>query len=184
MQRYDKYDNHIAYHWNLYDSSLPQNQYAVLVRASLKPFMGKTGMILDIGSGDGRVDRILVDLGFKVTGIEPEEEGNKIAREKVPEMGIIPFNLEDAVIPEVDYLYSLNTIEHCKYPQRFVDAMKKVKNFGVVVTDNKKEAPDPYHTKEFTLLELVALFKDFKTEPIDLPTGFIGLIIYAEHINP
>lgn len=182
--RYDKYDNYTPFHWNLFDN--PNNGYASLVKNSLIPLKGKTGTVLDIGSGDGRVDRILVDMGFTVVGIEPEEEGNKIAREKVPEMEIIESNIEDLINvindPEfgIDYLYSLNTIEHCNQPERFIDVMEHVKHFGIVITDNKRENPDPYHTKEFSIIELQQLFKDFKTEQLNLKTPyFIGLKIYA-----
>ena len=176
--KYPKYDNCTPIHWQMFDST--DNGYALLVRESLRPFIGEAGTVLDIGSGDARVDRILVDMGFSVIGIEPEPQGNVIACEKVPEMRIIESTIEKAELPEADYLYSLNTIEHCDKPERFVEAMCKIKRFGVVVTDNKRDTIDPYHIREYTIDELKVLFKDFKTEELNLKNpAFIGLKIYV-----
>ena len=172
--RYNKYSE--SFHWKLY--KIKGHWYKVVVDKSLE-YLKELGTILDIGSGDGLVDRLLIDKGFKVIGIEPEHDGNLIAQEKVPEMRIIESTLEEAELPEVDYLYSLNTIEHCQKPERFIEAMKKVRKFGIVITDNSELVPkDVYHEREFTLKILKDLFKDFKTEELVLNNYSIGLKIW------
>jgi SAM-dependent methyltransferase len=177
--KYTKY-NKGAIHWEWFD--LPGHFYHYLVNNSLKAIASEErGIVLDIGSGDGRVDRILIDLGFSVIGIEPNEEGNKIAKEKVPEMTIINLPLEEAILPKVDYLYSLNTIEHISKPELYLKAMKNVKKFGIVITDNGLlHKGDKFHEREYSLKELKDFFSSFRTEEILLGTpDFIGLKIYA-----
>src|SRR5258708_3252257 len=91
-KRYTKYDGKNPIHWGWY--SQPDHWYRKLVDNSLKSLDGEAGTLLDVGSGDGLIDRLLVDRGFKVTGIEPEKDGCAVAYEKVPEMTILNTTIE------------------------------------------------------------------------------------------
>lgn len=183
--RYTKYDNYGDLHWRWYFSN-KSNNYKTIVNKSLEIFEPvERGTVLDIRSGDGLVDYLLIKKGFSVTGVEPEKRGNLIAEEKVPDLDIVPLKLKDFLRENnrnFDYLYSLNTIEHIKDYDLFVELMSFVKNFAVIVTDNAEKSlgEEVYHAKEFTFKELQDLFSDFRTEPIDLGTDkYIGLKIYA-----
>jgi len=179
--RYDVYDRLGAIHWKWMDDPMLMPWYRYLITRSLKWFAGESGKVLEIGSGDGVMAYYLTSMGFEVVGIEPEQEGIKLCKEKVPTMTVLEGNIEDIELPEADYLYSLNTIEHVSKPERFVEAMKKIKNWGVVITDDVQlRKGGKYHTKEYSLDELKDLFKDFRTEVLDLGRlDFIGLKIHG-----
>jgi 2-polyprenyl-3-methyl-5-hydroxy-6-metoxy-1,4-benzoquinol methylase len=163
--------------------SQPEHWYRKLVDRSLKFLEGESGVILDVGSGDGLVDRLLIDKGFKVIGIELEKDGCAIAKERVPEMTILNTKSEKAEVPEVDYLFSLNVIEHVKKPEIFTKLMGKVRKFAIVITDNKiynskYKGTGTFNNKEFSMEELKFLFKEFRVEELDLGNEeFIGLKI-------
>lgn len=177
--RYDRYEKEGDIHWRWFDD--PLNGYRSLLLNSLKPILGKFGVVLEIGSGDGKASQIMTACGLRVIGVEPELAGNKIANERV-KMVTIQDTLENFTCPYADFLFSLNTIEHVDKPELFRDIMKNIKEFGVIVTDNAdvKTEKGKYHTKEFNMKELVDLFEGFRTEPIQLFTKqFIGLKVYA-----
>lgn len=182
--RYSKYDEKDALHWRWYKNSM--YGYRSLVDHSLEPFKATDlGTVLDIGSGDGLVDSLLIDKGFSVTGVEPVERGVEIAEEKVPQLKVINMkatNFYEQNTQTYDYLYSLNTIEHVKNYEIFPKLMDSIKNFAVIVTDNADESPgdEKFHYKEFTIEELKELFSDFKVEEVPLGTKrFIGIKVYS-----
>ena len=177
--RYDRYEKEGGVHWDWFEDPT-QQWYRVLVNNSLKYLVEERGLVLDVGCGDGRVDKILIELGFGVVGIEPEIAGCNIARERVPEMTIINANVENTDIPSADFLYSLNTIEHVKKPEIYLDIMKKIRRFGMVITDNGElHRGGKYHEREYTVQELENLFSGLKTERLDLGmVDFIGLKIW------
>lgn len=180
-KRYTKYDGKNPIHWGWY--AQPEHWYRKLVDKSLNYLRGESGTVLDVGSGDGLIDRLLIDMGFNVIGIEPEKDGCAVARERVPEMVILNTTIEKAEVPEVDFLYSLNTIEHVKKPQMFVKLMKKVKKFAIIITDNKiynlkYKGTGAFNNVEFSMEELKDLFKDFIVYELNLGNEeFIGLKI-------
>lgn len=183
-KEYPKYRGMVPIHWNWYRDNT--HRYKELVDQSLTYFEGCKGRILDIGSGDGLIDHLLAQKGFKVIGVEPDFDGIGIAFGKVTYEYLLSTTIESYVrkaMQEVDYMYSMNTIEHVQDPQAFVKAMASVKEFGIVITDNatvNKEV-DKYHEREYTLQQLQHLFKDFRTEVIDtLNDNFIGIKIYAK----
>lgn len=185
---YPKYKGSTPIHHQWYINGT-NFRYKELVDASLKPFEGLKGTVLDIGSGDGLIEKLLQEKGFTVYGIEPEIEGIKAAMRMSVDFKTFHTTVEDyitkAMMP-VDYLYSLNTIEHVNDPTAFIKVMESVKEFAIIVTDNainkdgKRRGMKELHTKEFSYPELEELFKDFKTEKVDVNDGsFIGIKIYA-----
>ncbi|HEC66369.1 hypothetical protein LCGC14_2829340 [marine sediment metagenome] len=188
MSDYPKYRKKGDIHWKWY---LGGNVwYTCLVNESVAQFRGLRGTLLDVGCGDGLSSYILSCRGFRVMGIDSEPKGIEIATER---MKYLKFKgqvttAEDYVkeCGEFDYLYSLNTIEHLEDPTVFVGLMKKVKEFGIIVTDNGavRKGKHPYHTMEFTKETLAELFKDFKTEPFEFSDAgtnkhFIGIKVWS-----
>ena len=185
---YNKYKKKGAIHWSWYSSNHRNIGYKVLVNESIK-YLSGGGTVMDIGCGDGLPSYLLAKKGFKVTGIEPEMSGLDIARDKLNGLDFIGYQatIEDFVKNNdqtFDYLYSLNTIEHIDDENAFVEMMKRIKYFGIVVTDNASGKKHPTHTKEYNIDSLKELFKDFKTEQIYFSDewtnkNFIGLKIYG-----
>lgn len=178
FERYDKYERDGDIHWQWYASNKPR--YKTLVDDSIKPFLGEgCGRLVDIGCGDGLPMQLLHEMGHKCFGVDSSEVGVKIAlmqhnvsgeyfietAEKFAE------KLEERQL-EFDYLYSLNTIEHLDKPEVMRDIMKKVRKFGIIVTDNT-DMLDPsqrsvYHNIEFSPDTFKKLFEGFGLKRIEL----------------
>ncbi len=187
---YSKYDKSGAIHWKWFSDKT--HNYHKLVEDSLVPLENVSkGNIIDVGSGDGLVSSLLIKQGLNVIGLDPNPTGNEIALEKLDtdKFSLFPVSVEDFVNKKlykdvkIDYLYSLNTIEHTDNPELFVNLMHQVKNFGVIVTDDANRISgrksSPFHTKEFNIKELKGLFKDFNVEEVYLHhCSFIGIKIW------
>src|ERR1041384_2548483 len=59
--------------------------------AAVKP----GGSVLDVGCNSGRDTRQLLDLGYRVTGLDVSEQGLRLCREQCPEARTIKMNLLD-----------------------------------------------------------------------------------------
>ena len=189
---YGKYNKSGAIHWKWYSDET--HNYHRLVDDSLIPLDNlNEGNVLDIGSGDGLVSSLLIKKGFNVIGVEPNPIGNEIALEKLDKekFSLYPISVEDFVDKniykdiEIDYLYSLNTIEHVDNAESFIDIMRNVKHFGIIITDDADRITgrknSSFHTKEFTIKELKDLFKEFNVEEIYLHhSSFIGIKIWKK----
>ena len=182
---YDKYERGGAVHWNAYRYGL--YNYKPLIDSSLEPFVNAPrGSVLELGVGDGVSAHLLTEMGFHVYGVDYNKRGFELLKENTPHWDKIETELIDIglYMPDrvFDYMYSVNTIEHVENPKVFVELMKSVKEFAVIVTDDAKKLGrgSRYHHQEFTPESLVELFKDFKVEmiPIGNPQ-FFGIKIYA-----
>lgn len=186
---YDKYQKFGDIHWQWYDDNT--HKYRTLVDESIKPFGvaiydQKRPILIDIGCGDGVPMNLLDKLGYRCYGVDNSELGIKIALmqhnvngeyfiEKAEDFAKRDFH--------ADYLYSLNTIEHLDNPKCMVDIMKKVKRFGIIITDDASKVIDRsiYHTHEFTREEFKELFKDFELEEIKLSDeNYFGFKIFGK----
>lgn len=188
MARYRKYERIGDIHWRWYLDDF-NVCYKVLVDDSVKHFPEERRTVIDIGCGDGLPTYLLALKELRVTGIDPEKKGLEIAKERLK---YFKFTGHQATIEEFvknnnqtfDYLYSLNTIEHVDDNNAFVEMMKRIKNFGIVVTDRFKNKKHPVHIKEYTVDSLKELFKDFKVEEFKFSNKwtndyFIGIKIYG-----
>lgn len=172
---YDKYEKYGDLHWQWYND--PKHLYRELVDQSLEPFreVKEIGTLVDIGCGDGVSMHWLNLMGFKCAGVDPSEAGVKIA--------LMQHNVEGEYFiekaegfekreMEFDYLYSLNTIEHLDNPAVMVKIMKRIKKFGVIVTDNddtiESSKRSVYHNTQFSPTTLEDLFKGFGMERIKI----------------
>jgi hypothetical protein len=188
---YTKYKGATPIHWTWYING-NNWQYKELVDASLLPFKGLKGKILDIGSGDALIPSLFMKQGFEVVGIEPEQDGIAAGKKMVPDFkNVLNTTIEEYVKGEmipVDYIYSLNTIEHVKDPTAFVKVMDSVKEFALIVTDNaiskdgSRRRTKELHEHEFSYEELAELFSDFKTEKVEVDNGsFIAIKVYPKN---
>lgn len=187
MIEYTKYKKG-AIHWNWYADE--NHNYHKLVNDSLMPFENvPKGLIVDVGFGDGLPANLLLNKQFDIYGIEPSADAIDIATERLEDIKdhwsiyqgtIEEFVQDDIEEVEFDYLYSLNTIEHTDRPELYKDIMRKVKNFGIIVTDkadNSGKGHSSFHTREFTQGQLINMFKDeFNVEPLNINHPcFIGI---------
>lgn len=178
---YDKYEKFGDLHWQWYrDNTFG---YKDLVDQSLKPFIEESNnnlgwedlggpTLVDIGCGDGLPLSILETLGYACLGVEPNIIGLEIAERKLKHSLFLKRTAKEyaKLKRESDYLYCLNTIEHLEDPKPLLDIMKRVKKFGVIVTDDgsMRGSKNKYHSIEYTPQSFRELFKDFNLEPITI----------------
>lgn len=99
--------------------------------------------ILDLGCGSGATTKMLADLGFELIGVDPSESGISAARKDYPALLFEVRSAYDDLVAEFgqfDAVVSLEVVEHCFWPRRF---MKTVVNAlrpgGIAVIST------PYH---------------------------------------
>lgn len=89
--------------------------------------------VLDLGAGNGALCRKLVASGYQVTGVEPDAEGIRIAREQCPEARFYQLTAGDS--PELllrdhprgfDVVVSTEVIEHLYAPHQLITFARAV----------------------------------------------------------
>jgi 2-polyprenyl-3-methyl-5-hydroxy-6-metoxy-1,4-benzoquinol methylase len=184
MQDYDKYKKEGDIHWKWYFTF--KNSYKDLVDQALDPFRKVSkhnlGTLLEIGCGDGVALNFLSRSGFYCTGVEPVITATAFAEEHGVTAEYYNETVEEFVKRGLrfDYFFSLNVIEHVQKPEVFVELMRRVKYFGVIVTDRKQAHVDlsKYHMREYSPKEFEELFKDFDLTKLPLSNdAFFGYII-------
>jgi SAM-dependent methyltransferase len=181
MREYDKYKMGDI-HWQWYYNT---PEYYDLVNESLIPFKENTelGSVVDIGCGDGLSLSFLDEWGYKCFGVDPSKTGIDLALEHNVSAEYFIEKAEKFKDRDIkfDYLYSMNTIEHLDDPQAMVEIMKKIKNYGVIITDWHGKHPDKkdsYHNIEFTPDSFKELFKDFNLTELSLSSPrYFGFIV-------
>ena len=127
--------------------------------------------VVDIACGSGYGSNMLVRSGAKILyGIDNDKAAISYAKQKYKD-GNIKFTLGNAEkIPLrsnlADIIVSFETIEHLKYPKKFLKEIKrtlKPKGILILSTPNRDISyeDNPYHLKEYTLPELDMLLSDF-----------------------
>ncbi len=81
----------------------------------------KDGLLLDVGCGNGHYLKKMAELGWKVLGIEPDEQAAEIARRHFG-LEVIPRRLEDAVLPKsaFDAITFRHSLEHDPNPDELL----------------------------------------------------------------
>jgi 2-polyprenyl-3-methyl-5-hydroxy-6-metoxy-1,4-benzoquinol methylase len=77
----------------------------------------------DLGCGNGSTANMLFELGYEVTGVDLSESGIALARRNFPHVKLHIGNVYDDLAEtygQFPLVVSLEVIEHCFYPRRFV----------------------------------------------------------------
>jgi SAM-dependent methyltransferase len=106
------------------------NNAIVGLFAEAKNSDNKTGTVLDIGCGRGRLGLEIETLGFRVTGIDDSSVACETARTRLSE--VIKLNLMDFAKVEqmlgerrFDWLMMADVLEHLPYPQKALEFYKQ-----------------------------------------------------------
>lgn len=153
---FKKYNELGAYHWD--DDYF--EWYGELIKKVPKLFP-KTGSILDVGCGDGRMSHELNKRGLEVIGFDGEEEAIRLAEQKVKEVKFIYSDIKDFKLNRnFDYFLAQDVIEHLKEPQYLVDLFNNYCNkYMILTTDYKHYNLRIYDYNHFDILDLEKLFK-------------------------
>jgi 2-polyprenyl-3-methyl-5-hydroxy-6-metoxy-1,4-benzoquinol methylase len=82
--------------------------------------------VIDVGSGNGFVAKCLFDLGCRVVGVEPSDNGIQIAREQFPQIEFRQQSCYDDLSGELgqfDLVVCLEVIEHLYSPGRLAETV-------------------------------------------------------------
>lgn len=96
---------------------------------------GKTGKVLDVGCGTGRLSIFLTKKGYNVIGIDASEEMLRIARYKNKEVKFVKGDAMNLPFPEkeFDYCSSFRTIMHTLDWKKSVGEMCRVTKNAVII---------------------------------------------------
>jgi len=100
--------------------------------------------VLDIGCGNGTLDKYLIDEGFEIVGVEPGDDGIKNARKLLPNTKFYQLGVYDDPIGiaenNFDAVISTEVIEHLYQPGKLIEfAKNKLKPGGYLLITT------PYH---------------------------------------
>ncbi len=101
----------------------------------------KVERVLEVGCGTGNLTKHLVDMGFKVVGLDVSEEMVKVAKRKLPKVEFLvadvrEFSLDerfDAIISTFDSLN--NILEDDDMVKAFINVRKHMREGGVFIFD-------------------------------------------------
>lgn len=141
-QNADKYKIHGDLNWQIYATN---SKFVQFVNMIVSPFKGvDLGSLVNIGCGDGLVLSFLDDLGFKCFGVDESTAGidAACAHNVTAEFFIeTPQKFQSRFIA-FDYLFCLDLLDTMEDPEVMVDLMRRVQNFGVIVS--KKFTPNNF----------------------------------------
>jgi len=155
-------ENQITYGWQC-----PVSAYAFTA-----PFVKQGDEVLDIACGLGEGSRRLAEAGARVVGVDLDKEYIEKASEKFRAVGQLTFVRADALQyrrPRVfDVIVCLNTLEHLPDPKKFLEICRdNLKPDGKLFLEVPLLLPRPlgepllpYHSKEYTIVELEDLLKE------------------------
>lgn len=91
--------------------------------------------IFEIGCGNGATARDLSSIGYDVTGIDPSVSGISVANEAFPELSLAVGSAYDdlsATYGQFPCVLSLEVIEHCYYPRKYMQTISELLEDGGV----------------------------------------------------
>jgi 2-polyprenyl-3-methyl-5-hydroxy-6-metoxy-1,4-benzoquinol methylase len=121
-----------------YDSSAGccTNDYLLpTVRRALQAFPWKSQLrrVFDLGCGNGSVAHELTRDGYQVTGVDPSEEGIRLARQAHPELNLAVGSAYDdlaAHYGQFPVLVSLEVVEHVYDPRKYASCVADLLELG------------------------------------------------------
>jgi ubiquinone/menaquinone biosynthesis C-methylase UbiE len=165
---FDKYDKRGGYHWQETSRFGVKFNAPLVSRYSsiLKRIPAEANAILDIGCGDGYLT-CLIGKSFTrsiVTGLEAEEAGIRIARQRASNMPNVRFELsKGSELPfsdaRFDVVVMADVIEHLPHVDDMLSQIRRVlkpAGFVIITTPNRQAGSkwDERHVFEFSGEEL------------------------------
>jgi SAM-dependent methyltransferase len=143
MREFSKYRKHGAYHWKQYEQGTKYKAHADRVAEWVKEYK-----ILDVGAGDGLITHLL-----GATGIEYEEEGVRLAREKG--VDVIQGSAYELPFPDNSFeaVTMIDVLEHFDTPEVALKEARRVAPVLYINTPPKKDdgtLTDTFHVQEWS----------------------------------
>lgn len=167
MTKFDKYDDHGAYHWRECDRLSPVYNPPLVARYGMVLSRARGGRALDVGAGDGYLTARLADYCESVIGLEYECAGVAAANEMLADIPNANMQQGSAYeMPSEDDIFDVITmadvIEHLDAPEQAVLEMAWVAAPGsatYVTTPQWRpdRVWDKRHVREYTPSELQQL---------------------------
>ena len=106
------------------------NNAIVRLFAEAKNNDNKSGTVLDIGCGRGRLGLEIERLGFRVTGIDDSSVACQTARSRlseVIELSLMDFAKVEQILAQrrFDWLMMADVLEHLPYPEKALEFYKQ-----------------------------------------------------------
>lgn len=121
------------------------------------------GTVLDAACGYGTGAQILADMCDKITAVDGDDQGIRQARERNRFKAVVKYqqaDLYDMAYPTVDWVVSLETVEHLEHYDRFLKSIQAVAREGIVLSTPIRGRTNPekgnYHL--FTADEIESWF--------------------------
>lgn len=136
-------------------------------------------VILDAACGAGFGSHMMSAFAKQVYAIDISQESIDYAKEKYPAKNVTYQQMDVAQIKYPDRFFdavvSFETIEHIPAPEAFLNEIRRILKPGgllIISTPNRETTCDnkkvhaPFHIREFTLEEILALLEDFKDKKV------------------
>jgi SAM-dependent methyltransferase len=94
------------------------------------------GSALDVGCGVGYFSKFLMDLGFRVVGVDGREENVREGKRRYPEIDFIAGNAEELPIPQLgtyDFVLCVGLLYHLENPFRAIRKLYSLTNKALLV---------------------------------------------------
>lgn len=120
------------------------NQYLWPVLAELVSEHRSSDMrVFELGCGNGATANFLAETGFDITGVDPSTTGIAVANKAYPDLKLYEgsaYNDLAARYGQFPLVVSLEVIEHCYYPRKYVQAV-----FDLLEEGGRGIISTPYH---------------------------------------
>lgn len=117
------------------------------VLRELSPLRGdlgpKGGRLFELGCGNGSVAKVLSDLGWDVTGVDPSAEGLNWAKAHYPQLKLYDGSAYDDLVGRYGrfpVVKSLEVVEHVYFPRRYAATL-----FDLLLPGGTAIISTPYH---------------------------------------
>ena len=99
--------------------------------------------VFDLGCGNGSVTSHLEQRGYRITGVDPSEQGIRQAKQSYPDLDVHVGSAYDSLREEhgqYDVTLSLEVVEHVYYPTRYAETI-----FNLTKPGGTAIISTPYH---------------------------------------
>ena len=150
--------------------------------------------ILELGCGIGAVSFPLSSFGFKLVGIDIDQDSIKSCNAKNPFPETASYIVSDAqtlsLEKKFDIVVATEILEHCPHPERVVDTLYKHLNadgIGIVTTPNGYCLSEIIFSRLFQKLGIHTLFhklpRKIYTALTGSPTPYYSMNVFCHHVQ-